>query len=163
MYFVLLMRFEMFVELKLDDSSDEILDEWSKATETKFNKSNRQINFANVMTDLINFTPDVPTPAPTPTPAPAAQSAPPGDLGAMWDRLPPTPTPPSRKRARSVDVSHSDNEIDNETQSETPNDHATASNSNRKHHDAHCYKEYMVLYMSIGALGSVGMCVVDRQ
>ena len=136
MYFVLLMRFEMFVELKLDDSSDEILDEWSKATETKFNKNNRQSNFANVMTDLINFAPDVPTPAPTPTPAPAAQSAPPGDLGAMWDRLPPTPTPPSRKRARSVDVSHSDNEIDNETQSETPNDHATAGNSNREHHDA---------------------------
>jgi hypothetical protein len=135
MYFVLLMHFEMFVELKLKDSSDEILDEWSKASETKFTKNNRQKNFANVTTDLINFVPNVPTPAPTPTPAPAPQAAPPSDLGAMWGQLPPTPSPQSRKRARSADVSHSDNELDNETQSETPNDHATASNSNREHHD----------------------------
>jgi hypothetical protein len=34
-----------------------------------------------------------------------------------------------------VDVSHSDNDLDNETQSETPNDYTAASNSNREHHD----------------------------
>jgi len=135
MYFVLLMRFEMFVELKLNDSSEEILDEWSKASETKFTKNDRQKNFANVTTDLINFVPNVPTPPPTPTPAPAAQAAPPSDLRAMWGQLPPTPTPQSRKRARSVDISHSDTDLDNETQSETPNDSAGASNNNREHHD----------------------------
>jgi hypothetical protein len=135
MYFVLLMRFEMFIDLKLADSSDEVLDEWSKAPETKFTKNYQQKNFANAMYDLMNFTPDVTTPAPAPAPAPAPRAAPPSDLTAMWGQLPPTPTTQSRKRARSVDISHSDTDLDNETQSETPNDSAGASNNNREHRD----------------------------
>ena len=131
MYFVLLMRFEMFVDLKPADSSDELLDEWSMASETKFTKSFQQINFANVMRDLINFTPSVT--APVPAPAPAPQAAPPSDIAAMWGQLPSTPTTQSRKRARTVVFLDSDNELDNETQSEKINTKTGANDNSREH------------------------------
>ena len=135
MYFVLLMRFKMFVEHELTDSSDDFLGEWSVAAATKFNKNHQQKNFSGALHDLLNFVPDVAEAAPAP--APAARGAPPGGLADMWEQLSPTPaTPRTRKRARTVEVPDSEIELDNEMQPETPNT-GTGARSRRRGRSTH--------------------------
>ena len=97
MYFVLLMRFETFVELKLADSSDDVLAEWSAASAPPhhhhevYQEQQAQARISPTR-DLLNFTPDVASTAPAP--APEVQGAPPSGLAAMWGQLSPTPATP---------------------------------------------------------------------
>ena len=55
MYFILILRFELFLGNTLGDISDEALTRWAKATAAKFTTDAWPTNFTRAMLDLIDF------------------------------------------------------------------------------------------------------------